>query len=162
MSYSPSILDIGELNRFVFDNVDSQITTPLNEVDQTEIQEPNSEDLQEANYKTYFENLTNQQHLPVKDSQNNQAQSFKKTKKRKLDTSLSYVIRNEPGKCHHLINIAVYDLGGDTVPGINYCENNNARVSVQYLVKDYCDDIMDEIEYLIGKIVKKISLSNQQ
>lgn len=39
MSYSPSILDIGGLNRFVFDNVESQITTPLDEVDQTEIQE---------------------------------------------------------------------------------------------------------------------------
>lgn len=73
-----------------------------------------------------------------------------------LDNS-SYIIRKEPGKAHHLINISIHDMS-DNASGRSCNEHDSTRVSVQYLVRNNYDEIMDETEHLIEKIVKKINL----
>lgn len=72
--------------------------------------------------------------------------------------STSYVIRKEPGKAHHLIKISICDLSDNNLMSrVDRSDSDCACVNVQYLVKDNYDEIMDESEYLVGKIVKKLS-----
>lgn len=84
--------------------------------------------------------------------------SLKKTICKPASTSscTSYVVRKESGKAHHLIKISIEDTG--TLCGIN---SDIKNVSVQYLVKDNYDDIMEDTERLISKVVKKISSCNE-
>lgn len=72
--------------------------------------------------------------------------------------STSYVIRKEPGKAHHLIKISICDLSDNNlISRVDCSESGCACVNVQYLVKDNYDEIMNEAEYLVGKIVTKLS-----
>lgn len=117
-----------------------------NNIEQTEFQE-NQQD--KVNYT---------QERSIKRKNNKSKLNSKVTLSKLLDTpSSSFVIRKEPGKAHHLIKISIYDLSDNNVD-----HSDSACVNVQYQVKDNYDEIMDETEYLIGKIVKKLSTSTHR
>lgn len=89
----------------------------------------------------------NEKGIKEKDRKKSKLTSRNTVSKHSVIPSTSYVIRNEPGKAHHIIKICVYDLS----------INESPCVDVQYQVKDNYDEIMSETDYLVNKIVKKIS-----
>lgn len=86
-------------------------------------------------------------------SKKNKNSHLTKKPKSLSSASSSFVIRNEREKGKHLIKIMVHSLQ-------NNCVQSEPSVSVQYLVKDSYDDILNSTERLINKIVNKISDSN--
>lgn len=66
----------------------------------------------------------------------------------------SYVIRKETKKAHHIIKISIEEITGTDLCQTNI---NNTNISAQYLVKDSYDEILNDTEKLIGKIVKNLS-----
>lgn len=70
---------------------------------------------------------------------------------KKNTTSTSYVIRKTSRKGRNLIKIDIQPM--------NNSESENS-VSVQYIVEDVYDEIMDATETVINKIVKRISGSS--
>lgn len=66
----------------------------------------------------------------------------------------SYVIRKETGKAHHVIKICIENFSDV----ISFDSNlNKTDISVQYLVKEHYDEIKNDTERLINKIVNKLS-----
>lgn len=81
--------------------------------------------------------------------------SLKKDLINKPSTSKSsYVIRKEKEKALHLIKISIQNLNNANIHEI---DTENPCVSVQYIVTDIYDSVMDDTENLINKIVKKLS-----
>lgn len=104
------------------------------------------------------DNENSRKEQPTKGKAKNKSKSTFKNTLSKLFTmpSSSYVLRKEPGKAHHLIKICIYNLSdSNVISNIDHCDS--ASVSVQYQVKDNHDEIMDETDYLVSKIVKKLS-----
>lgn len=100
--------------------------------------------------------------METKDIKRKKCNINRKTIRKSHTLPSSYVIRKETGKPHHLIKIQIYDLTRCVKDTKQNCEIDNdvvdsADVSIQYLVNDDYDDILDETEHLVGKIVKKIS-----
>lgn len=82
-----------------------------------------------------------------------------KKKKNKSFKNSSFIMRKEQGHVRHLIKVMVYDLDGRNMEEIDI-GLDNASVNVQYIVTSYYDDIMDETNHLVGKIVHKLSKPN--
>lgn len=106
-----------------------------------------------------------QKSVETKDHKRKKSNINKKVMKKYPTQSSSYVIRKETGIPHHLIKILIYDLTRCVKDNKQNCEidydvGDSADVNIQYLVKDDYDDILDETEHLVGKVVKK--LSNKQ
>lgn len=95
--------------------------------------------------------------------QNRRQKSEEKNKKKKIRSNslknTSFIMRKETGNVRHLIKIIIHNLDGCNIDEIN-TESGNAAVNVQYLVTSAYDDIMDETEHLVSKVVKKLSKSS--
>lgn len=68
--------------------------------------------------------------------------------------STSYVIRSETEKAKHLIKISIEDLSDFLLPNSSLIKK---EICVQYLVKEHYDEIKNDADRLISKIVKKLS-----
>ncbi|XP_063895529.1 uncharacterized protein LOC135118185 [Helicoverpa armigera] len=79
----------------------------------------------------------------------------RKVKSKSLKTK-SFIMRKESDRAQRVIKIIIYDLDGGNMDEIS-SNPEDASVNVQYLVTSEYDDIMTETEYLVGKIVKKLS-----
>lgn len=115
----------------------------------------------EGNYSTYFDDLVNQRRQN-EDLPNNQvAATLKKTKKRKLssDSSSSYIIRRNGSRGRYLIKLNVFDVKDKDCENVRDVinDNNNACVSVQYVVRENYDEVMDITETLIKKISNNLN-----
>lgn len=90
-----------------------------------------------------------------------QATEKKKLKKKKKKNcksfkNTSFIMRKEPGHVRKIIKIIVYDVNGRQMEEID-SDPDSASVNVQYLVRNDFDEIMSETEFLVNKIVKKLS-----
>lgn len=85
-----------------------------------------------------------------------QEKKIKKKKKSKPFKNTSFITRKEPGHIHRIIKIIVHDVEGRQMNEID-SDPDSASVNIQYLVRSDIDDIMSETEYLVAKIVKKLS-----
>lgn len=68
--------------------------------------------------------------------------------------STSYIIRSETGKARHLIKISIEDL---TDFNVSSSDPIKKEICVQYLVKEHYDEIKNEADRLVSKIVQKLS-----
>lgn len=73
----------------------------------------------------------------------------------KFTPNLSYVSRKRNRNGHHLIKINISEL----IPGTK-CRGFEETTDVQYIVEDGFDEIMENTENLVRKIVKKLSDDN--
>lgn len=64
----------------------------------------------------------------------------------------SFVIRKNKGNAHHIIKIEILEIDNEDL-------GNSAKtnISVQYVVSENYDNMMDATENLINKIIKKLS-----
>lgn len=115
----------------------------------------------QGNHVPYFEGLNHSNYIEKLVSGNDQAQSTKKSsKKRKCplaSSTTSYIARQGgSGNGGHLIKLEVYKLK-DCKNENDYSDSDNACVSVQYVVREPYDEVMEAAETLIKKIGKKLS-----
>lgn len=80
----------------------------------------------------------------------------KKKNKSKSFKNKSFVMRKESGTVRRIIKIIVHDVDGRHMDEID-SDPDSASVNIQYLVRSDIDEIMSETEYLVTKIVKKLS-----
>lgn len=134
-SYSPSIADV--------DNPFDPIRYPFNFAQDNE------------SYYAELAQATCLEHQqPDKQTSSSKKRKLSKRKTITQSTSSSYVIRRQHEKGRRLIKICVYDLNsnGDTMD----IDESEPNISVQYIVKDNYDNVMDSTETLINRIVTKI------
>lgn len=81
---------------------------------------------------------------------------LKKKKKSKCFKNKSFIMRKESGHARRIIKIIVHDVDGHHMEEID-SDPESASVNIQYLVRSDFDEIMCETEYLVTKIVKKLS-----
>lgn len=90
----------------------------------------------------------------------NQRAEKQTSKKRKIKSkslkTKSFIMRKESDRAQRVIKIMIYDLDGGNMDEIS-SNPEDASVNVQYLVTSEYDDIMTETDYLVSKIVKKLS-----
>lgn len=84
----------------------------------------------------------------------------KKMKKKKNESKVlknrSFIMREEPGHIRRIIKIIIHDVDGRKMEDID-SDPESASVNIQYLVRNDLDEIMNETDYLVSKIVKKLS-----
>lgn len=98
-------------------------------------------------------NITTQREVPIAQKRRVKKRSCVETKKRIYPNASSIHIR-EPTKGIRLIKIQILDVQNSSESDSE--SDSKILRSAQYVVKDVCDEVMDETDRLISSISKKI------